>query len=80
MALFGGAVTWPPAARAQKAPLVGVLMNGNSNEPLLQENTKALIGGLRDYGWIEGRNLQIESVGMAAMPSERANSPPSLLR
>ena len=59
--LSGAAAGWPWAALAQQARLVGVLMNGNSNEPSLQANLKALIEGLRDLGWAEGRNLRIEA-------------------
>jgi putative ABC transport system substrate-binding protein len=58
--MCGAAATWPLSATAQQARLVAVLMNGNSNEPLLQLNVKALTEGLHDRGWVEGRNLRIE--------------------
>jgi putative ABC transport system substrate-binding protein len=58
--LGSAAASWPLAARAQQTRVVGVLMNGNSNELPLQANVKALAEGLRDLGWVEGKNLRIE--------------------
>ena len=58
--LSGVVATGPLAANAQQAPLVAVLMNGNSNEPLVQANVKALAYGLNLLGWIEGKNLRLE--------------------
>jgi putative ABC transport system substrate-binding protein len=40
--------------------LIAVLMNGNSNEPALQANVAAFTQGLRDLGWVDGRNLRLE--------------------
>jgi putative ABC transport system substrate-binding protein len=65
--LIGGAavapwVLWPPAARAQSAPVrrVGVLMNGAATEALPQSYVVAFVQGLRQLGWIDGRNLRID--------------------
>ena len=60
--MVGGAAVacWPLAARAQQPRLVGVLMNGNSNEPPMLANVKAFTEGLRDHGWIDGKNLRLE--------------------
>jgi ABC-type uncharacterized transport system substrate-binding protein len=59
LALAGGAaVAWPLVARAQKAvPRVGVLLYTN---PEIDPNIEAVRRGLRDLGYIEGRNLAIE--------------------
>jgi len=58
--LFGGvAAAWPLAARAQQARIytIGVLtLTTPIPEPLLD----ALREGLRDAGYVEGRNLRLE--------------------
>jgi putative ABC transport system substrate-binding protein len=55
--LGGAAAAWPLAARAQqpKRPRVGVLVPANS-EPFWSE----FRAGLRQYGYIEGQNVQFE--------------------
>jgi putative ABC transport system substrate-binding protein len=62
--LLGGAAAassslWPRTARAQQTRLVGVLMNGSVKEAQLQANVTAFMNGLRDLGWVEGRNLRL---------------------
>jgi putative ABC transport system substrate-binding protein len=61
MAALGAAATWPLAARAQqpaKLPTVGFL---GANTPSAQrESTAALVQRLRELGWTDGRNIQIE--------------------
>jgi ABC-type uncharacterized transport system substrate-binding protein len=62
--LLGGAAVWPLAARAQhgeRARRVGVLVQFAEAEPLAQRFLAALTQGLRDLGWIEGRNIRIDS-------------------
>jgi putative ABC transport system substrate-binding protein len=72
--LLGGAVaTWPLAARSQqpKVYTIGVLTLPNP-EPLLD----ALREGLRDAGYVEGRNLRLEirsAVGRPDLQLEKAN-------
>jgi putative ABC transport system substrate-binding protein len=60
MLLGGAAVAWPLAARAQQPamPVIGVLQVGTPNEDLT--NLTALREGLRDAGYVEGRNLAVE--------------------
>jgi len=62
MALLGGAAaSWPLAARAQssrKAPTIGVLLPGTVASFALR--TKALLEGLRDLGYVDGRTIAIE--------------------
>lgn len=56
--LLGGAVAWPLAARAQqsgKTYRIGLLMSSNPSR--YQEG---LIEGLRDLGYIEGKNIIVE--------------------
>jgi putative ABC transport system substrate-binding protein len=60
--LFGGvAAAWPLTARAQQPPKVariGYLSLGPA--PAWSSRVEALRAGLRDLGWIEGKNLVIE--------------------
>ncbi len=57
--LLGGAAAWPLAARAQqKLPTIGFLHSGaaEANTTRLERFHK----GLRDGGFVEGRNVAIE--------------------
>jgi ABC-type uncharacterized transport system substrate-binding protein len=59
--LLGGTVAWPPGARAQRGERVrriAWLGAGRADEP--SPYLDSLRTGLRDLGWIEGRNLTIE--------------------
>jgi putative tryptophan/tyrosine transport system substrate-binding protein len=57
--LLGGAAAWPLAARAQQAvPVVGVLSAEWPN--LFSDRLRAFHDGLRETGYVEGRNLAIE--------------------
>ena len=60
--LLGGATAWPLAARAQQTEQmrrIGVLM-GVAEDAEGQARVKALQQGLRELGWIEGRNVRID--------------------
>jgi putative ABC transport system substrate-binding protein len=62
--LLGGAAAWPLAARAQqreRVRLIGVIMNYAEADPQGQVRLSALRARLRELGWVEGRNIQIES-------------------
>jgi len=62
IALFGGAAAWPLAARAQQANRVrriGLLVASVETDPIGQERVEAFRRGLREFGWVEGRNLEI---------------------
>jgi putative ABC transport system substrate-binding protein len=64
LSALGGAIgVWPRAARAQKQErtrLVGVLIGTGENDPESKRRVEALQRGLRDAGWIEGRNIHLE--------------------
>jgi len=62
--LLGGAAAWPIAARAQqheRVRQIGVFMDLGAGDPEGQARVAALKRGLQDLGWIEGRNLRIET-------------------
>jgi putative tryptophan/tyrosine transport system substrate-binding protein len=61
--LGGAATTWPLAARAQRTDrmrTVGMLLGLAEKDPEAINRVKAFQLGMRDLGWIEGRNVQIE--------------------
>jgi putative ABC transport system substrate-binding protein len=60
--LLSGVATWPVMARAQqpRAPRIGVLMVNDERDPDGQERALAFGEGLRDLGWTEGHNIQID--------------------
>ena len=61
--LGGAAAAWPLTARAQQpgqVRRVGVLMALAQNDPEAQLRARALEGGLRELGWVEGRNLRLD--------------------
>jgi putative ABC transport system substrate-binding protein len=61
--LGGAAVAWPLVARAQTAERmrrIGVLMGVTTDDPESQVRIAAFLQGLRQLGWIDGRNVQIE--------------------
>ena len=60
--LGGAAASWPLAARAQTKRMrrIGVLMGLVANDPEAQSRVVAFENGLRELGWVKGRNLSIE--------------------
>jgi putative ABC transport system substrate-binding protein len=63
IALLGGTVTWPSAARAQQSTRmrrVGALMPLAANDPQAQERNAAFLQGLQQLGWTVGQNIQID--------------------
>jgi len=62
--LLGSAAAWPLAARAQQPDRVrriGVLINTVDNDPDAVARLSAFKKALRELGWDEGRNLQIDT-------------------
>jgi len=61
--VLGSAVAWPLAARAQgshKMQRVSVLIGLDENDPFVKARVKAFRLGMRDLGWIEGRNVDVD--------------------
>src|SRR5262249_6321163 len=62
--LVGGAASaWPLAARAQQPDRIrriGVLMNLPAEDVEGQARVAAFLAGLREAGWIDGRNVRID--------------------
>jgi putative ABC transport system substrate-binding protein len=70
-ALGGAAAAWPLVVRAQQSERmrrVGVLMNLAADDPLGRERHATLVRGLREAGWIDGRNIQIDMRWTAGDP------------
>jgi len=73
--LLGGAAAWPRAARAQQGEptrLIGVLMGGSgrADDPDVKERYSAFLQRLQELGWVDGRNVRIET----RWPAEDADS------
>src|SRR5262249_22781356 len=62
ISLLGGATAWPLAVHAQTKQMrrIGVLMGLVANDPEAQSRVVAFENGLRELGWVKGRNLSIE--------------------
>jgi putative ABC transport system substrate-binding protein len=64
IAILGGAAAWPLAARAQQPDRVrriGVLMGYPENDSEAQAYIAAFRDGLRKLGWMEDRNIRIDT-------------------
>jgi putative tryptophan/tyrosine transport system substrate-binding protein len=62
--LLGGAAAWPLSARAQQAERmrrVGVLIPGASDDPVSQARLAAFLEGRQQLGWVDGRNVRIDT-------------------
>jgi putative tryptophan/tyrosine transport system substrate-binding protein len=60
----GAAAVWPLAARAQQSERVrriGIVGGIAADDPSAQMQVAAFVEGLRQLGWIEGRNAHFES-------------------
>ena len=62
LSLLGGAVAWPLAARAQKEDRkrLAIVMNLPEHDLEAQHGSQALVLKLRELGWLEGRNLDLD--------------------
>jgi len=60
VSLLGGAVAWPLGARAQeRVRRIGVLMSLAEVDPETKRRIGAFLEGLRQLGWADGGNAQI---------------------
>src|SRR5262245_30278851 len=62
--LGGAAVAWPLAAGAQQAARlrrIGVLLPGAADDPEYQARLTAFLQELAQLGWIDGRNVRIDT-------------------
>jgi len=70
----GAAAAWPLAARAQQPERmrrIGILMNTTMDDPEGRTRYGALLQGLQQRGWSEGRNLHIDARWGAGADRER---------
>ncbi len=61
--IAASAATWQLEARAQhgeRVRRVGILMGGNRDDAEMEVRLEALQSGLKELGWIEGRNITLE--------------------
>jgi len=83
--LFGGTTAaWPFAARAQQGGLgrrIAALMSMAADDPEAQPRVAAFESGLRELGWLDGRNLRIECrwAILRSIAAELARMPPDLI-
>jgi putative ABC transport system substrate-binding protein len=62
--LGGAAVAWPLAAGAEQGERIrriGVLMPSAADDPEFQARITAFLQGLAQLGWLDGRNVRIDS-------------------
>jgi len=62
--LLGGAAAWPLAARAQQGERmrrIGVLISTPEDDLQTRRQIEAFRGALRQLGWVEGRNINIDA-------------------
>jgi putative ABC transport system substrate-binding protein len=59
--LLGSAAAWPLAAGAQeRMRCIGVMMNQSPNDPENMARATAFLEALRQWGWIDRQNIQID--------------------
>jgi ABC-type uncharacterized transport system substrate-binding protein len=64
VALLSGTAAWPLAARGQQPERmrrIGVLTNIAENDPESKARNAAFQQGLQQLGWIDGRNVRIDT-------------------
>ena len=69
----GAASVWPLAARAQQGERmrrIGIIGGAAADNPDAQAQQAAFLQGLQQLGWIDGRNVRIESRWTAGNPAK----------
>ena len=64
IAALGGAAAWPLVARAQQPERmrrIGVLMGWPESDPEARSERGAFVKELQKLGWLDGRNLRIDT-------------------
>ena len=72
-ALGGAAAAWPMTARAQQGERmrrVGVLVAAAADDPDYQARIVALLHGLQQLGWTDGRNVRIDTRWATTNPDD----------
>jgi putative tryptophan/tyrosine transport system substrate-binding protein len=62
--LSGAAMAWPRPARAQQGERmrrIGVLLPTAADDAVYQARMAAFLGGLQQLGWVDGRNVRIDT-------------------
>ena len=80
--IAGSAVAWPLAARAQQSErmrLIGTLWPFSADDAQSKTRLAALLEGLRQLGWTEGRNLRIEARWFAGDPDDNRKNAAELV-
>jgi putative tryptophan/tyrosine transport system substrate-binding protein len=76
-AIIASSAAWPLAARAEEPERmrrVGVLMNLPADDPEAQRRVQGLVAALRKFGWVEGKNIQIDYRWSATMRATNADA------
>jgi putative ABC transport system substrate-binding protein len=71
--LLGGAAAWPLAARAQQPDRmrrIGVLMASTADDPDFRARFAAFVQGLAHLGWVDGRNVRIDTRWATSKPDD----------
>ena len=80
LGVLGGAAAWPLAVRAQQADgmrRIGVLLPANASDMKFQIQVQAFEQELKKFGWMIGRNVQIETRWATANVPKFAGTPPN---
>jgi putative ABC transport system substrate-binding protein len=80
--LLGGGLAWPLAARGQQSERmrrIGLLMITAADDPEMNRRLAAFQGELGHLGWVEGRNLRIETRWAAGDPERIRNAAAELV-
>jgi len=76
---LGGAVTYPLATHAQQKamPVIGIIGGAGPDDPTVALNLAAFRQGLGDTGFVDGRNVAIETAGSISITSVCPPWPPN---